>query len=86
MVNDMTARKDLYEYVPTKKEEWAYLDRFFALLAEENLTVVRRNVSTASINMHTRVITIPNYAVADKDVFLVMGSHEVSHAPPLKRG
>jgi hypothetical protein len=26
------------------------------------------------------VIAIPNYAVADKDVFLVMGSHEVSHA------
>ena len=80
MVNDMTARKDLYEYVPAKKEEWAYLDRFFALLAEENLTVVRASVSTASINMHTRVITIPNYAVTDKDVFLVMGSHEVSHA------
>ena len=76
----MTERKDLYEYVPTKKEDWAYLDRFFALLAEENLTVVRASVSTASINMHTRVITIPNYAVADKDVFLVMGSHEVSHA------
>ncbi len=80
MVTEMTARKDLYEYVPAKKEEWSYLDRFFALLAEENLTVVRRNVSTASINMHTRVITIPNYAVTDKDVFLVMGSHEVSHA------
>lgn len=80
MVNEMTARKDLYEYVPAKKEEWAYLDRFFALLAEENLTVVRRNVSTASINVQTRVITIPNYAVTDKDVFLVMGSHEVSHA------
>ena len=76
----MTERKDLYEYVPTKKEDWAYLDRFFALLAEENLTVVRASVSTASINMHTRVITIPNYAVTDKDVFLVMGSHEVSHA------
>lgn len=80
MVNEMTARKDLYEYVPSKKEEWAYLDRFFALLAEENLTVVRANVSTASINVHTRVITIPNYGVTDKDVLLVMGSHEVSHA------
>jgi hypothetical protein len=80
MVNEMTARKDLYEYVPAKKEEWAYLDRFFALLAEENLTVVRASVPTASINMHTRVITIPNYAVTDKDVFLVLGSHEVSHA------
>ena len=80
MVNEMTTRKNLYEYVPSKKEEWAYLDRFFALLAEENLTVVRASVSTASINMHTRVITIPNYAVTDKDVFLVMGSHEVSHA------
>ena len=80
MVTKMTTRKDLYEYVPAKKEEWAYLDRFFALLAEENLTVVRANVSTASINVHTRVITIPNYAVTDKDVFLVMGSHEVSHA------
>ena len=80
MVNEMTARKDLYEYVPAMKDEWAYLDRFFALLAEENLTVVRSNVSTASINLKTRVITIPNYAVTDKDVFLLMGSHEVSHA------
>ena len=80
MVNEMTTRKDLYEYVPAKKDEWSYLDRFFALLAEENLTVVRSNVSTASINLKTRVITIPNYAVSDKDVFLVMGSHEVSHA------
>ena len=80
MVNEMTTRKDLYEYVPAKKDEWSYLDRFFALLAEENLTVMRSNVSTASINLKTRVITIPNYAVSDKDVFLVMGSHEVSHA------
>ena len=80
MVNEMTTRKDLYEYVPAMKDEWSYLDRFFALLAEENLTVVRSNVSTASINLKARVITIPNYAVGDKDVFLVMGSHEVSHA------
>lgn len=80
MVNEMTTRKDLYEYVPAMKDEWSYLDRFFALLAEENLTVVRSTVSTASINLKTRVITIPNYAVGDKDVFLVMGSHEVSHA------
>ncbi len=80
MVNEMTTRKDLYEYVPAMKDEWSYLDRFFALLAEENLTVVRANTSTASINLKTRVITIPNYAVSDKDVFLVMGSHEVSHA------
>ena len=72
--------KTLIDYVPQTKQDWAYLDKFFALLAEEKITVVRRPTSTASFDTKRRIVTIPNYATEDKDIFLLMGSHEVSHA------
>lgn len=69
------------DYVPAEKDEWSYLDKFFSLLAEEKLNVVRSSAATtASINLTTRTCTIPAFAVKDKDIFLLMGSHEVSHA------
>lgn len=72
--------KSLIDYTPAPSSDWAYLDRFFALLSEENLTVRRANVPTGSIDLQSRIITIPNFATDDKDIFLLMGSHEVSHA------
>ena len=69
----------LFDYVPVK-EDWRYLDLFFGLLAGENLTVRRCNAKTASIDLKSRVIMIPNFATEDKDILLLMGSHEVSHA------
>lgn len=75
------SKQDLFEYTPATGNDWSYLDKFFGLLAEENLTVRRsKKAKTASINTATRVITIPDFSTADKDTFLMFGSHEVSHA------
>lgn len=75
------SKRDLFEYTPATGNDWSYLDKFFGLLAEENLTVRRsKKAKTASINTATRVITIPDFSTADKDTFLMFGSHEVSHA------
>lgn len=69
------------ELTKNTKNDWAYLDKFFGMLAEENIRVVRSsNARTASFNTESRVITIPPIALNDKDIFLVMGSHEVAHA------
>lgn len=73
--------KSLIDYVPSSSNDWSYLDRFFAILAEENLTVVRSSrARTASIDLARRVLTIPAFGCDNKDVLLLMGSHEVSHA------
>lgn len=75
------SKQDLFEYTPATGNDWSYLDKFFGLLAEENLTVRRsKKAKTASINTATRVITIPDFSTTDKDTFLLFGSHEVSHA------
>lgn len=71
---------NLTEYVPQTAKDWRYLDRFFALLAEENLTIVRGAFGTASMDIHNRIIRIPHFAFENKDVALLMGSHEVAHA------
>lgn len=75
------SKQDLFEYTPATGNDWSYLDKFFGLLAEENLTVRRsKKAKTASINTATRVITIPDFSTTDKNTFLLFGSHEVSHA------
>lgn len=73
-------KKYLFEDSPVKRNQSPHLDSFFSLLAAENLRVVRANVSTASIRLDTRTITIPNFSTENKDLFLTFGSHEVSHA------
>lgn len=51
------------------------------LLASENLFVEMRNVETASFNLKTRTLTIPNLkSTLNNDVFDLFIGHEVGHA------
>jgi hypothetical protein len=50
------------------------------LLATENLIVENRQVSTASFNVHTRVLTLPMWDRASSVVYDLLVAHEVGHA------
>ena len=50
------------------------------LLATEDLIVENRNVETAEFNVHTRVLTLPNWERASNNVYDMLVSHEVGHA------
>lgn len=50
------------------------------LLANERLTVQCRNVTTASFDVYNRVLTLPFWADASKDVTHLFIGHEVAHA------
>lgn len=50
------------------------------LLATEDLLVEHRNVSTASFNVQTRVLTLPLWEKATSEVFDLLIAHEVGHA------
>ena len=50
------------------------------LLATENITVVQGNVSTASFNVKTRVLTLPMWKDLTTDTEDHLVGHEVGHA------
>ena len=50
------------------------------LLATENLVVEHRSVPTASFNVDTRVLTLPNWDKASSIVYDMLVGHEVGHA------
>ena len=50
------------------------------LLATEDLLVEHKNVSTASFNVQSRVLTLPRWEKASNNVFNLLISHEVAHA------
>jgi hypothetical protein len=50
------------------------------LLATENLVVEHRNCPTASFNVETRVLTLPNWDRASSIVYDMLVGHEVGHA------
>ena len=50
------------------------------LLATEDLLVEHKNVSTASFNVQSRVLTLPRWERASNNVFDLLISHEVAHA------
>ena len=49
------------------------------LLATEDLVVENKNVETAYFNVHTRVLTLPNWNTS-ADVYDLLVGHEVGHA------
>lgn len=50
-------------------------------MAEENIIVEQRAVSTASFNLNTRVLTIPTFkSTVSAEILDVLFSHEISHA------
>jgi len=50
------------------------------LLATEDLVVEHKKVQTASFNVHTRVLTLPNWDKASNTVYDLLVGHEVGHA------
>ena len=50
------------------------------LLATENLIVESKQVQTASFNVHTRVLTLPQWDQATGSVYDLLVAHEVGHA------
>ena len=50
------------------------------LLATENLIVEHRQVSTASFNVDSRVLTLPMWKKASNRVYDLLVGHEVGHA------
>ena len=50
------------------------------LLATEDLIVEHKQVETAQFNVHTRVLTLPNWDKASDNVYTALVSHEVGHA------
>ena len=50
------------------------------LLATEDLIVEHKNVSTASFNVKSRVLTLPRWEKASSNVVDLLVSHEVGHA------
>lgn len=71
----------LLDYKPRSKEDLAYLDKFFKIVAgRKGISIVRTNSDTAAWNPDTDIIYLPVFATNDKDIYLMMGSHEISHA------
>lgn len=68
------------EWSPKQDNFDLYYDKFFRLLAEENLAVHTGNFGTASMDVERRVINIPNFAFKNKDILYLMGAHEIGHA------
>ena len=50
------------------------------LLATEDLVVEHRAVDTAQFNVHTRVLTLPQWNKASNNVYDLLVGHEVGHA------
>ena len=50
------------------------------LMATENLIVETKNVSTASFDVVSRILTLPNWEKADNTVYDLLVGHEVGHA------
>jgi hypothetical protein len=50
------------------------------LLATEDLVVEHRSVETAQFNVHTRVLTLPQWNKASNTVYDLLVGHEVGHA------
>ena len=47
------------------------------LLATEDLVVEHRCIETAQFNVHTRVLTLPQWERASNDVYDMLVGHEV---------
>ena len=55
-------------------------DQLAKLLATEDLVVEHKDVSTASFNVDSRVLILPNWNKASNNVYDMLVGHEVGHA------
>ena len=56
------------------------MDTFARLLANENITIERANVSTASFDLKNRILTLPTWKDMDSTTEQMLILHEVGHA------
>jgi len=57
-----------------------YIDKVANLLATENLSVTRKPVETASFDVKTRVLTLPQWKDMSLDLETMLVGHEIGHA------
>lgn len=50
------------------------------LLANEDIIVIHKNVSTASFNVETRTLTLPMWKAASEEVYDLLVAHECGHS------
>ena len=57
------------------------LDKFFKIISENgSINIVKKNTNTAYYIPDTNTIVLPVFITEDKDLYIMFGSHEVSHA------
>ena len=62
-------------------KDLSHIDKFLKVISQNSkLDIVYKDVETAFINTVTQQITLPLYILSDRDLYLLMGTHEVSHA------
>ena len=72
-----------YTYIMRKENTTVNLDtksQLAKLIASENIIVQHNNVSTASFNTETRVLTLPIFKEQKGDVYDMLIAHECAHA------
>jgi hypothetical protein len=62
------------------KKTTAVFDMVARALAKEDLIIMRGNYRTASIDMKSRIMRVPDWAELDQDLAECMRGHELSHA------
>ena len=77
----MKKKFDLLSYEPQTKKDLSYLDKFFKIISENgSINIVKKNTNTAYYVPDTNTIVLPVFITEDKDLYIMFGSHEVSHA------
>lgn len=77
----MKKKFDLLSYEPQSKKDLSYLDKFFKIISENgSINIVKKNTNTAYYVPDTNTIVLPVFITEDKDLYIMFGSHEVSHA------
>ena len=77
----MKKKFDLLSYEPQSKKDLSYLDKFFKIISENgSINIVKKNTNTAYYIPDTNTIVLPVFITEDKDLYIMFGSHEVSHA------
>lgn len=62
------------------EKDLSYIDKFLKVITSNHkIDINYADVPTAYMNIETGNITLPKYVMNDRDIYITMGSHEVSH-------
>lgn len=62
------------------EKDLSYIDKFLKVITSNHkIDITYADVPTAYMNIETGNITLPKYVMNDRDIYITMGSHEVSH-------